>query len=344
MRNAYNFACSDGGNSECGSTLVIYSGGYNVILDHNSASWNQDEAIGVWDATASRARTKNITLSYNLMAEGLLGHSTGIVTGGNGGLNVNMTNVDMFRNLTITNSHRNPLALNKSSRIVNNLYYNQDYYINQIGGGNSVDIIGNLYKLGPLNKSWIHEIQGFTAVDVNVTPGSPSLYLSQNKGYHQTNPSGDQWVMASRVGGENGSDSKGTPIPATWRRTTPLTATLYPITVQAATALDVNIIPHVGASRKLSCTGGWIANRDVVDKRLIAQYSTGTGAKSLPKTEGAVGGFPVIANGTPCADDDKDGMADSWERSIGLNPANPADRNYTAANGYRNIENYLAGL
>ena len=57
-----------------------------------------------------------------------------------------------------------------------------------------------------------------------------------------------------------------------------------------------------------------------------------------------MGGFPVIADGTPCADADHDGMPDVWETARGLNPNNAADRNTVASNGYTNLENYLGGV
>jgi hypothetical protein len=344
FRNAYNIACSDAAKSECGSTSAIYSGGYNVVLDHNSYSWNQDEGIGIWDATAYRSRVKNITISSNLLAEGLLGHSTGIVVGGDAvkGLVQQMTDIDIHHNLTMNNSHRNPLLMNKSSRIVNNIYYNQDYYTNQVGGGGSYDITGNLYKSGPLNSAYVHEIQGYTADDTNVTPGSPSIYLSGNKGYHQTNPEGDQWVMASKVTGENGSDSKGTPIPSTWRRGTPLNDSKYPINVVPVTNIENSKLPTVGASRRLACDGTWENNRDSVDTRLIDQYNTDSGSSFIPVNEDEVGGFPVILNGTACADTDGDGMFDNYEAINSFDPLLD-DQNILDANGVTRIEHFLAG-
>jgi len=344
IRKGYSVGCSNSTTSDCGAALNLWSGSYNVMLDHNSTSWNQDEGIGIYDNDATRNRIKNVTASYNLIAEGLVSHSTGFLTGGVSTLAAQMTDIDLHHNLMMNDSHRNPLLLNKSSRLVNNIYYNQGYYINQVGGGISADIIGNLYKLGPLNTSWVHEIQGFTAADTNVSPGSPSIYLFGNKGYHQTNPAGNQWVMASKVIGENGSDSAGTPIPSDWRRGTPIADTKYPISAQSVADIEDSIVPIVGASRKLACNGAWIDNRDSVDTRLIDQYSTDTGIIELPSNESAVGGFPVIADGTPCTDTDHDGMPDMWEISRGLDPDDAADRNYVSDNGYTNVQNYLGGV
>ena len=94
----------------------------NIVFDHISADWNQDEGIGVTTAN-------NITFSYNIVAEpvGQAGKGT-IPVGGSlvrsRRSTVTMTNIDFHHNLTMNNSHRNPLMRNRSSRLVNNLWYN----------------------------------------------------------------------------------------------------------------------------------------------------------------------------------------------------------------------------
>ena len=57
-----------------------------------------------------------------------------------------MTDVDLHHNLTMNNTHRNPLMRIKSGRLINNLWYNHKSYINHISGGVQVDIIGQKYK------------------------------------------------------------------------------------------------------------------------------------------------------------------------------------------------------
>jgi PKD repeat protein len=130
-------------------------------------------------------------------------------------------------------------------------------------------------------------------------------------------------------------------VPTAWRRTTKLTDTTYPITVEPVANIEASIIPTVGASRRLACDGTWVMNRDSVDTRLINQYNAGVGDTALPVTEADVGGFPTISNGTPCLDTDHDGMPDVWETANGFNPNNIADRNTVASNGFTNLENYL---
>lgn len=316
-----------------GSPIAMFSGSYNMMIDHNSINWNQDEGIGIWSDTS--LPIKNVTLSNNLIAEGLYPHSTGIIVGSdNSSVAAQMTDIDMYNNLSMNNSHRNPLLTNKSSRIINNIIYNYAYYAIQAGSGVNLDVIGNKFKYGPLNAPTVREVQLY---------GSQSVYLSDNVGFFQPDKNGDQWKMASQVSGQNGTDY-GNGVPAGSRRSTKMADTLYPITVRDVDTIEAIILPKAGASRRLDCYGVWVSNRDAVDARLVNQYQTNTGIKTLPRSHTEVGGFPVIEAGTPCADADNDGMPDVWEeaRGLGVNDASDAikDRN---GDGFTNIEEYLAG-
>ena len=76
-------------------------------------------------------------------------------------------------------------------------------------------------------------------------------------------------------------------------------------------------------------------NRDSVDLRLIQDVTNRTGAIIVSQDE--VGGYPVIVGGGPPVDTDGDGMPDSWENAMGLDPGNPSDGNDIAPNGYTNL-------
>jgi pectate lyase len=343
LRNGWTAACSNADLSECGATGIIYSGGYNVILDHNSTSWNQDEGIGVWDGDAPKDRIKNVTMSYNIVAEGLASHSTGIITGGATAHAEQMTDIDMHHNLIINNSHRNPLAKHKTGRITNNIFYNQDFYVVQVGGGISIDVVSNIFKAGPLNKLAHHEVQGFYSPGGETSVGNPSMYLSGNTGWNQTNPAGDQWAMAATVAFENGPDDTWVQVVSGWKRATPLAATTYPITVTPVASLDAVMLPTVGASRSLDCYGNWVNTRDATDTRQVTQYLTNTGITALIANESEVGGFPSVAAGTPCADSDEDGMPNAYEEAHGLNANSKDGGARVDTNGYTYLENYING-
>ncbi|RKP55158.1 hypothetical protein D7Z26_08020 [Cohnella endophytica] len=343
LRKGYNANGDDSGGA-----IEIYNGN-NIILDHISVSWNQDEGIGVWKS--ANISTKNVTSQYNIMAEGLYPHSTGLLAGGEGGQDTE-TDIDMHHNLIMNDTHRNPLLKTKSSRVVNNITYNQSFYLAQVGGGISVDFIGNKYKKGPLygvttyeSNFYPHEIQAFPQAvpyDNNTAHGDPSIYLSGNVGWNQTNPSGNQWLLTSKIAWENEPET-GAAIPASWKRTTPLPNTTYPIAAEPVGNIEDSILPTVGASQRISCDGAWVPARDSVDTRLINQYQTNTGINFIITNESQVGGYPTIAGGTPCTDTDNDGMPDAWEISNfgNLNQTSNGDFNN---DGYTNLEKFMNGM
>jgi hypothetical protein len=211
----------------------------------------------------------------------------------------------------------------------------------------NADIIGNRYKLGPVRTSPSRkEIETCTPCNSPAAPGDPSLFLSGNIGYNQSNPNGDQYAMADRVPGEEQQAANG-PIPAAWRRTSPMANTPRPIIAEPAANLEASVLPIVGASRRLDCDGNWVDVRDTQDQKIINQYNTGTGPNTIfrgEETQYGGGGYPTIAQGTACTDPDLDGMPNAWESARGLSNSNAADRNGDLDNDdYSNLEEYLAG-
>ena len=311
-----------------GTNLMVINEAYNVIVDHNSSWWNQDESLSAWDAGG------NITFSHNLLAEGLYPHSTGFLTGGE----TDLRDVDFHHNLTISNTHRNPILTGTgSSRFVNNITYNTAVRLMQLsprGGVLRTDIIGNLMKKGPLNWSY-----GYDPYEVAGTDG-PSIYIADNKGFTPGSDD-DQWMMVRNDLAENGPDAG--PAPTSWRRDTPLPDTLFPVIAEPVARIEGSILPTVGASRRLNADGEWVANRTTVDARLIREYQTNSGLSGELTHENQVGGFPVIDAGDPYEDADHDGMPDPWETARGLNPNDPSDRNRIAPSGYTYLEEFING-
>ena len=92
-----------------------------------------------------------------------------------------MTNIDIHHNLTMNNSHRNPLLRTKSTRIVNNLCYNHAQLRQPRKRRRArVDIIGNKYKRGPVDpiRTW-HEIQAFAGN--STLRARHTVYLSERQ-------------------------------------------------------------------------------------------------------------------------------------------------------------------
>ncbi|MEQ1570885.1 MAG: hypothetical protein ABMA64_34970, partial [Myxococcota bacterium] len=334
LRNQFQSACTDGNGSECGALFATGDGSVRVIADHNSLAWNQDEGFGVWaNATAP---LQELTLSANLIALGLESHSTGIIVGGEDSAAAGgVTDVDIHHNLILNNNHRNPLFKGRSGRLVANLFYNQGFYVTQVGGGASVDIVGNEYREGPMNEGF-HEIQAWSASGTDARDGEPSLYVSGNRGWNQPDPDGDQVPLTYRVDGENG-DEVGALDPG-WLRAEPLPPPSHPI--PHGEPLEDVLVPTVGASRGLDCDGAWVDRRDPIDALLIEQLLADDGISRLPVRDD---GLPTLDPGEPCPDADADGMPDGWEADHGLSSDDPDDHAAVAAAGFTALELYLSG-
>jgi hypothetical protein len=348
LRNRFRAICANNGISECGQLFGVESSAerssYNVIATHNSLAWNQDEGFGIW--AGANNPIHNITLSMNLIAEGLESHSTGMIAGGGDRALANSVyEIDFHHNLVMSNSHRNPLMKNRSGRIVNNIFYNQRFYSSQFGGGGEFDVIGNVYKTGPVSKAPpMHEVLAFLSAAADAPLAAPKLYLAGNIGWNQPNPLGDQWLLTGWVTGENGLEIGKAP--RAWRRRAPLPASRFPIRADPVARLVGGrgiVASQAGASRRIDCDGKWVADRDAVDVRLIDEYATNSGAKRLPTGDEASTRLPRPAAGSSCVDKDRDGMPDRWEHAwfgdLKQRPEDDADRD-----GFTNLEAWLWGV
>jgi hypothetical protein len=79
-----------------------------------------------------------------------------------------------------------------------------------------------------------------------------------------------------------------------------------------------------------------------VDAR-VAQHVRKSTGKIIDTTD-EVGGWPAYASAEPPADQDKDGIPDTWERRHKLNPKDALDAVRLAPSGYTWIEEYINEL
>lgn len=227
-----------------------------------------------------------------------------------GGL-IQSDGVTLFRNLYAHNKTRNPKVKGRN-QFVNNVVYNwgSDAYIEGDSAGRSdANVVGNYFVKGPS-----------TGTAGPFTRGNLNFHIYASGNYYDADKDGTLDGRPTTVADLGNVVVEPAPFP-------------FPaITAVSAAAAHQAVVDRAGASLR----------RDPVDRRLIADLTRQTGA--IITDPAAVGGFGSLAGGAAPADGDRDGMPDAWERSNGLNPANAADGDDYAADGYTNVERYLNSL
>ena len=299
--------------------ILIYgyhSSAHDIIFDHVSESWHVDDNA-IW------GNVWNVTLQWSIFAEGTLnanatqyekaekrGHA--LMWGPSNQVN----HLSLHHNLLMHNFYRNPGMGGGEHQFINNVIYNPGWLATHTGQYGQaypvvVDFIGNYYKSGLDTRAGIKEISFEETHD----PSLIKLYLKDNFGWSY-DPNNPHALVQSL--NYNKRMALLAPGPA------------VPVTIHGYNEAKNLVISNVGAT---------LPRRDAVDERLINELNTGTGR--LDKGSD----WPFIANGTPPADSDHDGMPDEWENAHGLDPQNAADGNQDAdGDGYLNIEEFLNEL
>src|SRR5580704_15377242 len=269
-------------------------GCYNIMIDHVTTRWSGNKSwITTSNFTPSKGSNGNgngpnhdITTQWSLDYEPHEGHPVGFGTATDetcAGTRANSNclspyevNIDFHHNLLANVHHRIPENSNGSTRWVNNIIFNWGWYANEWLGAEIIDAINNKYVTGNLNST----AQAFPIHFTTNSPemsGAPSVYVAGNIfGPHGANtPAADQYgTLVNQITGENGNETGS--IPASWTRPAPMPASnAFPIIPDPASSLDNVLLPTVGNSQHLDCSGNWVSHRDAADSRIIAQYQSG---------------------------------------------------------------------
>jgi hypothetical protein len=319
------------------SDAITFAGaglGTNLILDHVSASWSEDEILSVAN------NNTNVTVQYSLIHDALVNnHAYGSL------IRPRIdSNVTFHHNLYANNASRqarfgtyNAETLTADFR--NNVVYNWRDRASYAGGSSEaeqefvdVNFVGNYFIAGPgtvsnTTKSFIVD------KNVDVRAYQSGNFVDSDK---QPNPGGQP----------NGADTG-------WNQfalNTPVTdQTLEPmgtpfdtpnVTTQSANDAYWQLVDHVG---------NWWWNRDAIDSRVINNVLTNTappiGAAAPPAAElNGLLSAPLVTH--PAGwDSDGDGMPDQWEVAHGLNPNSlPASPDWNLDfdnDGYINLIEYI---
>jgi len=340
---------------------------YNIMMDHVSTRWAGNKMLaGVSNYVAAN---HNVSFQWSMLYEPHAGHPVGPGMAGNPigcpsaapdadlpnpCFESKETQVDYHQSLFANIDHRIPENANMSSAFNSNIVYNWSWYANEWIGASTIDVVDNLFKPGNLNAgAQTYPIHFSGNLSSELPNGTPSDYVSGNICRGDATPASDQWGRCTyQISGENGSEVG--PVPASWHRSKP-DPRAFPITADAANTLDELLLPIVGNSQHLDCTGNWVSHRDAADSRVISQYKTGgkggfwpnamtqAGVTSIPTPTSDYQDHPMTSGFTACTESMHDGIPDQWKTSKGLSTTDPNLHKAKAPNGYTWLENYLNG-
>ena len=306
-----------------GQDSIGVEGGSNIIFDHVTSSWSNDEALSVAkDGTL-------VTVQNSLIYEGLnhSGHGYGSLIRPD----VN-SQVSYHHNLYANNESRNPRPGTYNSRTLefdfrNNVIYNWGHRAGYSGGsseGNpeyvNMNYVGNYAVAGPSTYN------NATSAFLTDTNAAMSAYQASNLI--------DSDLDATRDGVDTGWGMFEVEGGSLTQMTSPFAFSGVPVTTQSAADAYESVLNYAGSF-------WW--NRDSHDARVVNQVRTQTG--SLIDHESEVGGFlppPNVTRDIATWDSDYDGMPNAWETAHDLNPMLSTDRNHDFdSDGYTNLEEYL---
>lgn len=326
-----------GDQSDEDADAISINKGSNIIFDHVSASWSIDETF-----SCQSGKADSITVQWCMITESLRNshhhkgpHGFGEIIG-----SLHQT---FHHNLYAHHSSRSPKVTGRRHCEVdfrNNVIYNWGYNNCYDGTASYMNWTKNYYKPGPGTKDNVRQ-RIFQLSDAPIEGGpdnegnSPedsdkyetSLYAEENYMDGSPDVTADNWKGGVDL--TNGATEE--------RNRAHKPFNFPPITEQTAVEAYPVVVAEAGAS----------LIRDILDKRIADEVLSGTvhyGNGGIIDTQNDVGGWPVLKSLPTPKDSDGDGMPDSWEVKMGLNPGNPADGNVLSKEGYTNLELYLNSL
>jgi pectate lyase len=298
----------------------------NIVIDHNSFSWAVDENLTL------NGRLRNITVSNNVIAEGLSNSINPAGEHSKGMLVSNWSSTDPAANsfITITknlfahNMDRNPeVRAGQNIEIVNNYIYDPGRAERAIavGGGNggtlttTAHVIGNVFDAGSDSSCAV------PVIALSAMAAGSGVHVDGNIAVDAASGSnlGSTWLIGDNGGG---GFAFGDPI-------------FLPSGVDMldAAGLAAHLLANAGAAPQA---------RDVIDARIFAELFAGTGGIIDKPAER--GGLPATGSVTAAADSDNDGMPDWYEDREGLAWDSAGANRDNDGDGFTDIEEYLHDL
>lgn len=334
-----------------GSTHINISKGGRLVLDHLSTGQARNHALTIsrypwgWEHEIS-----DVSIQNTILSEALARHPTAFNIGAQDPYRwdpqIGITNLSIHKNLFAHNSHRNPASSADNALIANNVLYNWNQGTIQLRHRGLNDVINNFGKEGPMTKrgsspDYRYMVNPHCEEDLEEV--QHSIYAAGNVGPLSSDPNGDNWSGSTRQVAcyYKGGGEPGASVPDRWRRDTPQAwATIpFPVALQSASQAYEGVLRNAGANAALTCEGEWVPARDAIDARVLAEVDNRQGVDTPRESAESLSGYRT---GTPCPDEDSDGLPDAWEsRFFGC--ASCADPASIGLDGYLLIEHYLNG-
>lgn len=349
----------------------------NIILDHLSASWGQDQNLDTYRHMYQPANggptlklpAVNVTIQWCITSEALntYNHAFGGDWGGR--------NTGFHHNLLACNTGRNPsIAMTYDFNFINNVLFNWRHRSVDGGDSNSVfNIINNYYKPGPAtmddavryrilepaqswNKAEHISRWGKAYVAGNVVEGNDAVTRDNWNGGVQFNKSPDPDASGGLAKGMMHDSNEVQQIIAQVRVDKPFP--MPPMTMTSAEEAYVAVLNDAGDTlprrdavdkRVINCvrTGKvWSEGREITPKPMkgLAKNNIGKAGNGIITDISQVGGYPEY-KGEPIKDLCADGIPLSWKVKFGLDTSDVAlAQKDLQGDGYTVMDKYLDGL
>jgi pectin methylesterase-like acyl-CoA thioesterase len=323
------------------------TGRKNIIIDHCTMGWSDDESFTVYDGDSTTAQwniiSEPLNFSYHDEGSGIENHGYGGIWGGRKASFHHNLIVSCVGRMPRFNGSRTMSPFTPGLENVdfrNNVIYNWGSYNVNGGEGGNYNVVNNYYKYGPSTSTGTSS--GVTTRYMIINPGrqtsAPVLpygqyYLTGNYVDGSATITQNNWLGAAMNGGSLADTTQS-------KATTAFD--ISPVTTHTALEAYSLVLQYAGASFV----------RDTLDQRIVNNVLNRTG-RIIDVQGGYPHGTPYAStvnawptlNSTPApVDTDHDGMPDTYETTNGLNPNDPNDRSGIAGNGYTNLENYINGI
>ena len=306
---------------------------HDVIVDHCSFSWANEECAAMYD-------TKNTSVQWCIISEGLYnaGHMKGNRSyGGVWGGQYASYHHNLIAHLNNRAVRFNGARAHDTIALVdyrNNVIYNWGNTnacyggeVNIAGGVSQVNIVNNYYKPGPAAPAELKFAHA--SFQKENSKGTGQWYLNGNimEGDNSLTKKNFRGLDLAEAGNPKNAEA-GAPF-----------AVSSPLPDQSAKEAYEDVLKFAGAI---------LPKRDKVDDRIINETKTRTaigkgvfGKPGIIDLPFVVGGWPEYKTLTAPTDTDEDGMPDEWEKKNGSNANDASDRNKLDKSGYTMLEMYL---